>query len=456
MKKTHKIPTFFGLAIIIAGTLGGIFLVNRSQLISPHASIEISPQELKVTNISDNSFAVSFITSSPTISFLYFGETLQTEERAFDERDSANQLQEFNTHYIVIRNLKPGTRYYFRIISSGKFFDNEGQPYEITTGPVINLPLPENDTAYGTVFTLEDEPATGAIVYLNMANTVSLSALVKSDGTWLVPLSMARSTNLANYSNYDRQIQVEDVLINGGPLGQSVVTNTTDNDSPFPDIILGEDYNFSIEEEAEEEITFPSTNNQIQIQTPTPSNSPSPASKISFEEIPPVLLENVFSITNPNEGESLSVSRPEFRGIAPPQSVVEIKVESSLPYSGQVTVDSRGNWQWSPPADLSPGEHTLIASFINADGVIQKIERKFTVYAAGEENLPSYTSTPSATLSPSPTIALSPTPTSSTIIIITPTEPPKIQDPGNLTTTAFLFLGGLVLLVLGLYQFKLI
>jgi len=448
MKHIKTIPTFLALAIVGLGVLTGVLLINQAQTFSPKATGQTQPEQVRITNINDNSFVVSWITQSATKGFVIFGENSQLEKTAFDGRDNSVATQQSLTHYVLVKNLKPATRYLFKINSGGTNYNDGDKPYEITTAPTINSPLPENDTAYGMILNQEGNPAKGAIVYLSLANTTAQSSLVQEDGSWMIPLSMARSISLTSYSNYDKQLQIEENFVQDGSLGTISAINTTKNDSPAPTMTLGKTYDFT---QVTNQNLSPTPGNSLFSAAPTAtgsSTSPTPTTGHLGSGFSPDQLTSSSSgrlnILNPSDGEGINTAKPEFQGTAPANQVIEIVVESETAYSGQTLVDQQGNWQWSPPADLSPGLHTVTATLKGLNGIEQKVVRSFTVLAAGETDLPAITATGSGQ-----TVTVTPEPTR---IITTPTPEPTLAPSGNLTPTVLYSTIGLILLVLGLYQ----
>lgn len=441
-KSPTTIPTFLAVTLLAASVFLGVLFIDRFQTFFLKASGEVLPQQVKITNISDSSFTVSWITQSPAAGFIAFGENTQLGQTSLDDREKGTQTSQPQlTHYVTLENLKPSTKYFFKISSGGKIFDNSGKPYEVTTGPVINLPLPTADTAFGIILEPGGNPSKGAVVYLSLANTTPLSSLVKNDGSWVIPLSMARNLSLTSYSSYDRELQVEEIFVQGGSLGTATAITTTKNDSPVPTLILGQTYDFRQ--------TAPSPSatpvQQIPSLTPLPTKS-----SLGFPLEPLVTSPSTglrLNILNPSEGEKVNTQKPEFIGTAPQGEVLDIIVESETTFSGQTLVGEKGNWQWTPPTNLPPGEHKITVTLKDKSGITQKVTRSFTVLAAGEGELPSFTATPSGQLTVPPT----PEPTR---IIATPTEPPAQPKPGSLTTTFLFFTIGLIALVFGFYQFK--
>jgi hypothetical protein len=361
---------------------------------------------------------------------------------AGDDRDQlSGKTGSFSTHHITLRNLKPATNYYFKIGSQGKLFDNNGQPYQATTAPLIQTAPPANDVAYGIIIDQSGIPVEGVIVYLSLANTTPLSTITKSSGSWVIPLNLARSTDLASWASYDREASIEEIFVQAGPLGTATAVTVTKYDSPVPTISLGRSYDFRAGPKEIEPI-------------PTPPSATPSASKFTLPETAtptpsPSTISAELTIINPDEGERINAQRPEILGTAPPGETITITVQSPATASGKVVADSQGNWKWTPPSNLEPGEHTVTASFIDKNGKEQKISRTFTVLAAGSSRLPALTATPSAIATPSPSPTASPPATPAGRVSMPATEE-GIPTPGYLTPTFFVFMMGLVLTFFGI------
>jgi len=442
MKRIRRIPTIIGLTILLAGIIGGVILIRQGPKLFLKASPEITPKQVKITNISENSFAVSWITDAQTSGFVKYGTDSNLTMTTSDDRDQlSGKTGNFFTHHITLHNLKPATNYYFKIGSQGKLFDNNGQPYQTTTAHPVQTSPPANDVAYGTIVDQSGTPVEGAIVYLSLANTTPLSTISKSSGSWVIPLSLARSLDLASYVSYDREASIEEIFVQAGPPGTATAVTVTKYDSPVPAISLGRSFDFRTGPKEPEPIVSP------------PPATPS-ASKFTLPEIAsptptPLTVSAELTITNPSQGEEVNSQRPEILGTAPSGETVSITIQSPATYSGKVVVDSQGNWQWTPPADLEPGEHTITASFIDKNGKEQKISRTFTVLAAGGSQLPALTASPSAIATPSPSPTASPTATPAGRVSMPSTEE-GVPTPGYLTPTFFVFIMGLVLMFLGI------
>lgn len=415
LKKIKKIPVPIGIFIFFTCLALGGFSIQASRRYISKASIETAPRELKITNISSDSFTVSWITQNKTTGLVYFGEeTSFLGDIAKDLRDKdSSEPQSFLTHYFVVENLTPQKKYYFQIFSDRKTYNNEGKSYEVSTGP--EKTLPESDIAQGKILTSEGQPSNNTIVYLSIANTVMQSALTDSSGNWMIPLSTARTQDLKNFSDYDRKAQIMEIFVQGETQNANA-TLSTGSDNPAPDIKLGENYNF-LNEVPEALPTSPLTEQG--------TFSSDLSSSASMGSTP-------LTIVFPSEGESVNSQLPEFFGNGPNEQNLEILIESEEIVTAKANTDPKGSWKWTPTKPLALGQHRITVSYTNKQGFIEKVTRNFVVLAVGESNLPSFTATESAKITSTP----KPTPTTSTIPTVTPTLPLSTQTPTPTTSPA--------------------
>ena len=475
MKKIKHLPTILGLLLVLGAIASGVVLIKKGPTLFLKASPSLTPTQIKVTNITDSSLTVSWLTDEKTSGFIKYGPDNTLAFTSQDDRDQlSGKTGSFQTHHITAKDLKPSTVYFFKIGSGNKVFDNNNQPYQITTAKTTQSP-PPNDVAYGTVIDQNNNPVEGAIIYLSLANASPASTLTKSSGSWVIPLNLIRSADLNNWATYDKEASIEEIFVQASPLGNATVIATTKNDSPMPKITLGQNFDFrKIAEVKTEEEKI-----QMENQATASSKFSLPEATESSPSPKPIsaTISGELKIINPDQGENVNTQKPQIIGTGPTGAILDIEVHSEATYSAQVKVDSRGNWNWSPPANLEPGEHTITASYKDAKGILQKITQKFTVLAAGDSALPAMTASPSATATPSvtPTKSLTPTPTPTKIATSSATATPSatptiasgsarksmpstesgVPTTGNLTPTFLVFIMGLSLIFLGLFfKFK--
>lgn len=432
-----RIPTIVGLLVLVGGIVAGIYVVNSRRTAVDVSSYE--PKVVRITNISDSKFSVSWMTDTAVAGKVMYGKVGdEIDIQAVDDRDSlASESSQYVTHHVTMSGLQPSTQYAFKILTGEREteFDNNGSAYVVATGPVITS-TPPADAMYGEIQQSSSLPAEGAVVYATIPGGTPVSTLVKASGNWTIPMSIARTTDLASYVVYDPSATVISIVAESGKQQATATTNTA-NVAPVPLIVMGQSYDFR-SRAADDEVEV--TDDVL----PTPEASPAGIDAETDSKIPGIFnIEplgevpgelDLIELINPAEdGEILATTRPEFRGTGPSGTVLTITVESESSYTDTVSVEDDGTWSWSPPEDLSPGEHTVTVAYLDSEGIERIIQRGFVVYA--DEGLPAFESTPSASVSPSaaPTPSPSATPDSSLLesASATPSSTPRVSMPST-------------------------
>jgi hypothetical protein len=419
MIKEKKIPTILGLLILIGGIFVSVFLTNKNTDFISKASSDCNPKNPQITNITNNSASLSFVTESACLS------SLSINNQTINNSAILNNDQKSKIHYFDINNLQDSTEYEYSLINDGKTYKQSS--YNFRTAEKPNGSIPSSNLAWGRVFTPELKPAGKVMIFLNIPGSSPLSALVTSSGNWNI--SLANSFNESKTSRFVPVANVtEEIIVIDQEKQITQISASTSQNNPTPDIILGQ--------------------NQF---SPVPVIFDTKTNTGSLSSVTPIPNSKELDILNPKDNESISTKKPDFFGTGPINSKIKIKVESPETYNGEVTTKDDGSWNWSPPADLTPGEHTITATIIE-NGIEKIVSRKFTVLAT--DNLLSYSASPSAT---TPTVTLTPTlslkttitPTSTPTAIPTPTLIPTIRTSkpstdsgvpttGNLAPTIFL------------------
>lgn len=442
----------------MAGIAAGVYLVRKQQLFNIKAGPQTLPKNVTLTNVASDRFTVSWVTEASTYGFIQWGETEKLGKTVSDYRDQlSGETKSYTTHYVNVEGLSPSKKYFFKIGSGGtrNLYDDKGQPFQVTTGPILGT-QPPTDIIYGQVTTYDKKPAEGVVVYITLANAVPVSALVGKDGMWAKPLHTTRTTDLSSYAPYDAASSVLTIKATLGleANNNATVLVTTKNDTPVPTIVLGQDQDYRAAQ------VVPSPPSQlpptIMEQEPQASPSTQPGFSELTEATPSATPSAELLITNPAEdGEEVNTQRPQILGKGPPKKVLTIKIESPESYTGTVTIDEQGSWEYTPPESLETGEHTITASYIDENGEERTTTRRFVVLATGKSQLPAFEPPSESTLSASPGTSPIPTATPSAI----PSPPPRVSMPstqegvpksGNIGPTFALFIFGLLFLVVGL------
>lgn len=239
-----RFPTIIGLFILFAALGAGVFFIGVGPgIFTPRAAPQTTPKNVKITNITESTLTVSFLTDEPTTSFVKYGTSATSlNNREADDRDQlSGNVGTYNTHHITIRNLQADTTYFFTLgTGSNSLFDNSGKPYTIKTGPKVGSQSTAQ-TIYGTVLTKDSNPAEGSVVYVTVDKGGELSTLVRSSGTWAIPLSQLRSPNGGNAPEFSSNTLMQ-VFVQGKSVADTAVLTTTVGQPQFPvkTITLGE------------------------------------------------------------------------------------------------------------------------------------------------------------------------------------------------------------------------
>ena len=148
MRNEIRIPTILGLLVAFGGLLSGLWLVQGQVSNISKAAADLEPAKVTVTNVTDTSFTVSWITTVAAPGFVEYGtEQNNIGSSLSDDRDQeSGGILAYLTHIVTVKGLKPETNYYFKIGSGKKIFDMAGNPYQISTGSVITR-QPQADVA---------------------------------------------------------------------------------------------------------------------------------------------------------------------------------------------------------------------------------------------------------------------------------------------------------------------
>lgn len=436
MRTQLRLPTLFGLLVLVVGIAAGVFLVQRAQLFSLRASPEETPKQVKITNITDRSFSVSWTTDKEVLGFIVYGKSPSLGSTV------RNSTTPSSTHLVKVESLSANTKYLFKIGSGGGQYDNNGQPYEITTASP-GTGTPSSEVIFGTVENAQGSPATGALVYVSIPGVSPLSSITDNQGNWTIPLAIARATDLTRYANPDPTTPTQ-ITVQGsrGEIAQATILIGAAR--PVPPIKLGQSHDFTNLKPVESS-SVPASN--LEVPEEFELQQESTTSGFDVQDVgSPVTETNTVTLSSPEEKEKVYTAKPQFVGKGTPGTTLSITVESSHVYSDEVTVDESGSWSWSPPGSLSPGEHTATISWRDERGNERSIIRSFTILAAGQnDDLPSFTASPSGqTATPSP----SPTPSPRVTI---PSTESGVPVSGNLTQTLALFIMGVGLLLSGIF-----
>lgn len=434
----QRIPTLLGIVLIIVGIGALSYIIQSGLQTTGQASTANQPDKIRITNVSETAFTVSYKTATSVPGTVAYGETPQLGSVAIDDKDQqSGNVTASTIHYITVKNLKPNTKYYFSITSGSGTFLNHGKPFDVTTASSLQEQPSQQPPLTGKVILDTGTPLNIGIAYVTAQGGQALSAPVKNDGSYIIPLNTMRLDTLSTYLSFSDTMPLQILIVSDQ--GESTVLLTPKQSNPVPLITLSQNYDFT------------------QGSTPLSTEQSASATQSAAVKFPTVTANEVGGntaepqITTPQNGDGFVDQQPMFRGTGPANTEVEISIHSNENIQTQVKTDAQGNWNYRPTQALSPGDHTITIKTRDEFGILKIITQKFVVHAEGSQVTQSATrsATPRPTVTPTPTIitraptsAVTPTstpipvqitatPTPIDQVNITITPHPPIENPGS-------------------------
>lgn len=430
MRFPLKFPTLIGMMLLTLFIGGFVVISERVFRLPSQAVVSKTPKSVEITNVSDNTFTISWITQGPATGAISVTNEKNKSQVVYDERDFAGKLGSYLTHSVTLRSAQSNTLYTVKILSNGKTFIDNDKPYRIQTGSTLSGSTRGLEPAYGTVVTPNGQPAQGALVYLTVAGGQKMSTLVTASGSWIIPLNLLRTQDLTHFLPYEERMSEQLVVRFGNE--ESFATTDTLNDSPVPEMQLGKTYDFRRQQAQTDTLI---AMNPTQVLGETVDSSPN--TKIS--------------IIKPATGATLTTTVPLIQGTGIPGNLVSITLGITKPVGGTTTVAADGIWRYTPGTPLSPGGQSITITTNDEKKKPVAITHTFEILKSGTQVLG--VATPSATPALpagglTPTLGISPTPTSTLA-----GEP--LPQSGSVLPTLILILLGVGLLFGGAFAYVL-
>lgn len=234
MKKWQpKLPARLVSALLVLGVVFGLSVINRN---SKSAATSLAPQNVRVTNITDTTATITWQTTDECLC----GTNLYPGDKEVNVVQSTNPKR---THFVQLTNLSPQTDYEFDISTGATKFTNAGLRWKFTTaGPLTTTRDPTFAT--GRIVDKAGLPVSGALVMLTAPDLSAQSVLTGANGTWLIPLTFARTTDLADYTKLEDVLTVSVIYENptAKPTFAKVLASGL---NPVPELVIGETYDFT-------------------------------------------------------------------------------------------------------------------------------------------------------------------------------------------------------------------
>lgn len=504
-----RIPTWLGLVFLVVALGVGVFFIGRGPgIFAPRATPEATPKKVKVTNITDNSFTLSFLTNENVAGFTKYGTIASDlKSQASDDRDQlSGSVGEYQTHHITVRGLLENTVYYYVLgTGSSNTFDNDGSAFQVKTARRSGAP-PAAKMVHGAVTNQAGGPADGAIVYISLEGAGEMSSLVKASGSWAIPLSNTRTVDGSAYAVIENSSLLK-ITAQGAPETMfASITIDVASAQPVQPLTLGAGVVAAVPQSPtpslEPGTVDPTMSSQSDatgivedadlVNDPTAKSSDATLSgglsdlTNSLIASPGADAEKSLSSAiiidiDAGNGQEVDTTQPTITGRAAPRTKITIQVNSETRITSDVTTNENGEFELDLSAlgkELEPGEHTVSYSYIDpvsgeevsktitfrvaqsATTIISQANASTTpiggTNAAGSMPFGSgnpYPASPTPTLTPEPTPTPDATDSGEATRSSVPSTESGIPVSGSVGTTMALVFGGMFFIVSGLWSF---
>jgi hypothetical protein len=409
-----RLPGYTGFLILFIALFVTVLLSRGTVTSITKATVGSEPKHIHVSNITDTSFTLSYISDAKSIGSLAYGKDVLMTSIALDDRDKlAGKPIERQIHFITITNAAPATMYYYTILSGSQKRDDNGKPFTLITAPALSSLSYEQATVSGMVKIGDGVYPSEGIMFVTASNSSELASLILSDGSYRVPLSNLRTKTLDSAPLLQKSSVLQLDALTATQQSHAMVLMSQSSHVPF--IVLAQDYDFTLNPEP---IASSSGNIGMHtafpvLETPQPVSSP--------------------EITTPTNAEKFQDQQPTFKGRALSHTEVAIVINSQQEIRTAIQSDDSGSWEFRPSVSLAPGSHTITIKSINASGILQTVTKSFTVYAEGgkftEPSVSPFETPLSPTIKPTvpvpPKVLPSPTAAPSPTVAVTPTIIPQ-------------------------------
>lgn len=409
-----KVPTILGLFLVVVVVGSIIFFAERTLRSPSGAAGSYQPRNTKTTNVSDNTFTVSWMTESPATGTILLSSPGKSNRIYYDERDTGGKLGSYTSHFVTVRDAIANTQYSWKLLSNGRTYLDRNKPYEVKTPAGLPPNVSGLDPAYGTILTARGVAAKGALVYLTLAGGQEFSALSKESGLWLIPLTQARAADLMSFLPTIERM--EETILVTHETGEITATTDSLNDSPVPEMTIGQTYDFRRQN------------------AKTTTSSPTALLPVGGSVLGTANQTPVITLVTPAQNSSLPTVLPLFSGTGVPNKFVALTIGITNPISGSTKVQPNGIWSFTPPKPLASGKQSVTMTTADASGKAVAITHAFEILKSGTQVLGNATA--SGTLVSTPTA--------------TPIEVPESTLSGEEIPTSGYELPTIILVVLGM------
>lgn len=169
-------------------------------------------KDLKVTNVTDTSVAISWLTDKPTTGYVVVADKnnfdLVTNLKSIKFSDDRELTKNRYTHHVTVSGLTPESNYYFNVVGNLK---SATYAYPVITTPKTLETLKTPDVSYAELSTDSDD----YIVYAELTGSQMVSVPLASNNTFTLDKALIRTSALDAFVTYKDKDIVSGQVVGG-------------------------------------------------------------------------------------------------------------------------------------------------------------------------------------------------------------------------------------------------
>ncbi len=238
-----RIPTLLALAMLLTAIILGVTVYSyRQEKINSNRQL-FTPKNIEVVNVFENSATVAWETDNPTSGEVLFGIS-GLDQTSKDDRDLDNP-QPHLIHFVTLKNLSPGTRYFFKVKSDNFLYPKDLNQFN-TASPQIDKNKTQDPTPalIGTVLEPSLKPIDEALVFLKVQGATRLASVTSVAGNFILPIKELRTSDLKQSFDLSKKV-VADLIIVRKEISSDFKISLPLKYGLLPPLILGQSFDLS-------------------------------------------------------------------------------------------------------------------------------------------------------------------------------------------------------------------
>ena len=118
-----RLPSLLSLFCVVIAFVAILWTSTNNVLLGSNAAGGSAPHDVRITNITDTQFTVSYTTDASVLGTISYGQTEKLGTLVMDNRDKpAGNPNPYHVHAITVSSLQPSTTYFFSITSGDSIY----------------------------------------------------------------------------------------------------------------------------------------------------------------------------------------------------------------------------------------------------------------------------------------------------------------------------------------------